>query len=374
MAAIVSTLTRVVAAARSVGAGPSDRRAADRRPGGRSRPRRRLHPRRRVRRACDHARARARTHAGGCMDRAVRSILTATRTAPAPTADGARPQPRLGAPSASARRASGENLILRIRPRLTDLVPPAPGRRLGVRSEHRRRTALRAADRPAPLPPSVGGRRRDALAEPPPAGLRRLHRRAACAGRSRRGRCAATWTRSWRSRPLLTVLPALDRPVPALELEHQPAQDVVRARAGRTGRGPRRRAPPSAACAPTDGLPCAGRPAFVSSTWIARRSSGVAHPLDEPASSSRSSRFVIAPVDRLACRASWPGERRYGGPTRFSIPSTLHSPRVSPWSARVSLHRPLQVRAEELDALDDPLDLEVDARQLGRELLEESSM
>ena len=76
-------------------------------------------------------------------------------------------------------------------------------------------------------------------------------------------------------------------------------------------------------------------PASVGSMSVPRRSFGSASRRMSPAASIRSSRLVIAPLERWMSSASSPADRRYGGPTRRSRPSTLNARRSSPNSARL---------------------------------------
>src|SRR5712691_5292012 len=67
-----------------------------------------------------------------------------------------------------------------------------------------------------------------------------------------------------------------------------------------------------------------------------RRSLGSGRRRISPASSSRSRRFVIAPLDSSAWTARKPGERRYESLEWRRSPRTFHSPHVSDRSVSVS--------------------------------------
>jgi hypothetical protein len=100
------------------------------------------------------------------------------------------------------------NLIVRLRPRVTILVPPAPEPGLGLGAEQRRRTDLLPRRRDALLPPPLAGGHRHQLAEPPPAWIRLVHGRAVRRP-SHRDRCAARSARSSRLQPRCAARPAL---------------------------------------------------------------------------------------------------------------------------------------------------------------------
>jgi hypothetical protein len=97
----------------------------------------------------------------------------------------------------------------------------------------------------------------------------------------------------------------------------------------------------------------------------------VREPPHEPGLSRRSRRFVIAPLERPACSASWRGERRWGGPIRRRCASTLHSPKLRLNSASVFFH--LLVHRERVETLrrafDDGADSTRPHRRLARRLL-----